>query len=693
MAIRHQDGHGRNQGRHGMRMGVLKNRWATLARRARGLALGLALALPTGQALAQSQIPPPEAYNPTDANGVNLTSGSYSFSTTPISIGPKNGGLTYVRTLDSSVYDWRDNMAGMVNRAPFFGPGTKTPWYTVTMLGSSTVFKVVNGAFQLLQGDNATLVLSGTTYTYTTADGTVAVFDKSQSTYSPYIANEGLITSITRPNGEILSFAYNAITMTGGFTARRLQSVTNNFGYQLKYQYALDGSWSNDWYRVIKVTALNNAIDACDPAAATCTYSRTWPSLSFDDPLTEHTVTDTLGRVTHIVNIAGGWGIRLPATTSGYDATVQWSGDPQHVNSVTTAAGTWTYGFPDPTDPSAPLYTLTNTVTDPLTHTTSVTSTSKQVDAVFNKRVDRLTSVTNALTQTTQYGYATKYQLQSITQPEGNKVQYTYDGLGRIDSITRTPKGSTTAVTVMGATYPTCTSGNLKTCHKPETVTDARGATTVFTYDTAHGGVLTATSPAPTSGAVQPQTRTSYAALQAWFKNSAGTLVAGTAIYLPTATSQCATTTSCAGTADEVKTLTTYEAGSASLASNLLPLTTTSLAGDGSLSAATTVDYNYLGDVRIVDGPLPGNQDATRTYYDVGRQVIGVIGPDPDGAGPLLYRASRTTYNADGQVTLSETGTATSQSDAAMSSFAPLAFTRSTYGPTGKLIKVEAGQP
>jgi hypothetical protein len=73
--------------------------------------------------------------------------------------------------------------------------------------------------------------------------------------------------------------------------------------------------------------------------------------------------------------------------------------------------------------------------------------------------------------------------------------------------------------------------------------------------------------------------------------------------------------------------------------------------------------------------------------------VVGVIGPDPDGAGGLLYRASRTTYNADGQVTLSETGTATGQSEEAMSSFAPLAFTRNTYGPTGQLTKVEAGKP
>jgi hypothetical protein len=480
-------------------------------------------------------------------------------------------------------------------------------------------------------------------------------------------------------------------------TASRLQSVTNNYGYQLQFQYVDDTSpGGHDWYTPLKVTALNNAYDACAPTAYSCTYSRTWPSLTFGGTSTDLTVADALGRTTHFLGGFPLTGVRYPSRASGQNLTVTWTGfETAKVRTLTTDTGTWTYDIPDPPYSDLPQqeYTTTSTVTDPLGHTRSIAIRSLLYSPLYARRVDRIASATNGVGKTTSYGYNSKYRLSSISQPEGDLVIYGYNSRGNITSLTRYSKDSASTLATT-AVYPTtCDSANYKICNKPTSVTDYRGNTTTFTYDTAHGGELTATSPAPTSGAVQPQTRTSYAAFQAWYKNGAGTLVAGSAIYLPTATSQCATTTSCIGTADEVKTTTGYQAGSASLASNLLPLTTTSGAGDGSLSAITAMTYDQYGNLETVNGPLAGADDTTRTYYDLMRQVVGVIGPDPDGAGGLLYRASRTTYNADGQVTLSETGTATGQSEEAMSSFAPLAFTRNTYGPTGQLTKVEAGKP
>ena len=41
-----------------------------------------------------------------------------------------------------------------------------------------------------------------------------------------------------------------------------------------------------------------------------------------------------------------------------------------------------------------------------------------------------------------------------------------------------------------------------------------------------------------------------------------------------------------------------------------------------------------------VDGPLAGSADTVRYRYNMARERIGVVGPDPDGGGPLKHRAS-----------------------------------------------------
>jgi RHS repeat-associated protein len=646
------------------------------------MSMVLGLSLLAGQAWAQ--IKPPESFNPTDANGVNLQTGSLSVATSTISIGPTDGGLSYSRSYDSDAIAWRDSVAGMVNRAPFLPPGSQHPWYTVTILGVSTSFQFQDGdqTYKALEGDPGTLVKDGNIFTYTAADGTKAVFGGGRK-YSPFYANEGLVSSIIKPNGEVLTFTYSY----SGTTAFRLQSVTNNRGYQLQFQYS-----AADWNLLEKVTALNNALDPCDPAANTCAFSRTWPSLTFGGTATDQTVTDALNRTMHVFLDNGRvTGVRRPARASGQDLSVVWGGfETSKVTSVTTDAGTWIYNVEDPpaSEPMPGQYTTTTTVKNPLDHTTTVTIRSWEVDPLTKRRTARIIAVANPYGQTTHYGFDTTYRPASITYPEGNSTVVSYDVRGNALNRTDYPKaGSGQTAKTTTATFPTsCGAGNYKICNKPISVTDYRGAVTAFTYDPDHGGVLTATSPAPTSGAVQPQTRTSYAAFQAWYKNSAGTLIAGSAIYLPTASSQCATTASCAGTADEIKTTIAYQAGSSSLASNLLALTTTSGSGDGLLSATTAMTYEPTGDVRTVDGPLAGGGDTIRTYYDLMRQVVGVIGPDPDETGALLHRASRTTYNADGKVTLAETGTATGQADGSMSSFAALKQTATAYDGAGRKV-------
>src|SRR3546814_1881650 len=69
-------------------------------------------------------------------------------------------------------------------------------------------------------------------------------------------------------------------------------------------------------------------------------------------------------------------------------------------------------------------------------------------------------------------------------------------------------------------------------------------------------------------------------------------------------------------------------------------------------------------DLLTIDGPLAGTADTTRYRYDGKRRIVGVVGPDPDGAGTRKHLAQRATYNSDWQVTLTEAGNVNSQSDA-----------------------------
>lgn len=142
-----------------------------------------------------------------------------------------------------------------------------------------------------------------------------------------------------------------------------------------------------------------------------------------------------------------------------------------------------------------------------------------------------------------------------------------------------------------------------------------------------------------------------------------------------------------AQSSDEVKTTTVYQVGSPSVGSNLLPVSTTTAAGNGSLSATTTTTYDAVGNVLTVDGPLPGSADTVRHIWDAMRQPVGIISPDPDGSGSLLHPATRTTYNADGQVTKVEQGTTTGQTDAAWASFTVLQTATTDYDTQGRKVR------
>lgn len=687
------------------------------------IALFVLSALAPGE--AQAQVPVPPTRQVVDENGVDLLTGTFTAWQADIAIGPESaGGLSYSRagTSQNISYHYRANTDILLKFIEAWETPDGLPHAAVTVGFAKDRFSQSGSTFTSMDGMGATLVFdtASQNYIYTNRDGVIIRFPAAT-------ANEDYdgirAISVVQPNGLRTEFSNKKWTVslcgTGcNITYNRVQSITTNEGYQLKLDYSSTTKPKNP----TKVSVLNMKDVYCDPNADACaatsgatsaTYA--WSEAPYDPAIgiiNILTVNDAAGRTTRwtlpshpeiTAYLSGIGGIKSPSSTND-DTTVSYKyygegpfGSITRISSVTKRGLTWNY--------------------DILNYNTSQ-PTIKVTDPIGNTRQVKSDLITlQVLTDTDGLGRITSYQYDSfgrrtrITFPEGNYIHFTYDARGNITQTRSVAKsGSGLADIITSAVYPaTCT--NPKTCNKPTSTTDALGRVTDYTYDPTHGGVLTVTLPAPVTGGTRPQTRYTYTAQYAWFKNSAGTLVqAATPIYKLATVSTCQTTASCSGTADEVRTTYAYQAGTSSVGSNLLPVSVTSGAGDGSLSATSSASYDSVGNPITEDGPLAGTADTVRTRYDILRRVVGIVGPDPDGAGALKHRATRYTYNLDGQVTKVESGTVSSQSDADWASFTAIVtqnvaldskgrpFTRSTDsgGATQSLIQYNydaAGRP
>jgi len=119
---------------------------------------------------------------------------------------------------------------------------------------------------------------------------------------------------------------------------------------------------------------------------------------------------------------------------------------------------------------------------------------------------------------------------------------------------------------------------------------------------------------------------------------------------------------------------------------NVTSLTTAN--GAGTFTATTAMGYDAFGNLETVDGPLTAVDDTTRYRYNVTRQPIGVISPDPDSPGVgLKNRATRNTYDsATGLLTKVEQGNVDGQSDTAWAAFVPLQEVRTTYDDNARPV-------
>lgn len=672
------------------------------------LAFGVFVSMLGGWSAASAQTAQgaqaPEHYT-VDDNNVDVIRGTFNFSTTDVSIGPEVGSLSYTRTTAGEVN--RSNLDGLieVQISGEASPGQYIWGYTASVGASSENFTTISGGQMSSQSVNgSTLAFDGTTYTHIDASGTVRLFDPSLANPpawgvgTPPNGPGGRITRLTRPDGERWDWHYRSATFGSAPPVRRIQSVTSTRGYQIKFEYAFNSTPASQtqldaFGQVIKVLAINNAVDYCDPQADVCMgLTQSWPSATY--ARTEVSTNVSRLDATNSLNQTTGYLFQTDSSGGGGLSEIDWpepgrasttlTYDPiSRVTQYSDGRGIWTYVYTP--DGNA----QTTTVTDPNNHQTTYRARLRSGAVGHEIEQQRLLWIRNAENETNYTQYDGNGRLTQVTFPEGNIVRTTYDLRGNVTETRHIAKPSAPTSDIVATASFVTTCVNRVTCNLPSSRTDARGAITSYTYDPTHGGLLTETVPAQPNG-VTPQTRYTYQQNHAWYRSSPSGFTASPAIWVRTQSSACATAApvpGCAGTADEVRTTTAYQVGSVSTGSNLLPVTVSSGSGDGALTAVTTTTWDVNGDRRTVDGPLLGTADTTWYAYDALRRPLGQIAPDPDGAGSLAFPATRTIYNADGQVTSVQQGTTTGQSDSALAAFVQLSRKDTSYDAQGRRVR------
>ncbi len=618
--------------------------------------------------------PPPPVRQLLDANRVDLFAGQIHVAGPSLSLGANGQGLSYQQLNYGS--GWTDSVAGFIY---IYGSSVY-----VTYSGVTDRFTLSGGTYTSTEGNGSTLTLANSVYTYVTSGGTVVHLDASKAQSTIFYSNGGLVSDVNLPSGDKLSYTYTSQaycsatkplgsgqTCIQRSTAYRLNSVTDSFGYQLTYAYNNNvtispndtngGSEIAQWATATGISGANLA--SSTTALATQSFGSTGSNATY-----AYNITDTMGRVTKYPfasGLAGIGGITWPSSSS-QNVTVAYSNS--KVSSVSYAGGPATsYSFSDSGN------TRTATVTD---------GAGDVITYLFDIPSQRLTSKTDGNRHVTSYQVDSFGRVVQVTNPENDYTQYTYDSNGNVSQQTRVSKtAGTPGNIVISANYPCSTAA---TCNEPSWTKDANLNETDYTYDPTTGKVLTVTLPAPASGGVRPQTRYSYTSMQAYFQNSSGSIAAsGQPIAMLTGVSACRTNTSCVGTSDETRVTIAYGAQAAGTGNNLLPISTSSGAGDGSLTVTSSMTYDAVGNALTITDPLGY---VSRTRYDADREVVGTVGTS-DGSGSNWNPAMRYTYNADGLVTLAEQGTVPSEADSDWGSFTVHHKVASSYDSADRKIQ------
>lgn len=582
--------------------------WNRSKLRNRGSLIAIGLALMTlGSRESWAQDDPYQALtatqpslSPRDENGVDLISGKINIDVPLLSVSPSATSLTLKLQINGPG-DWPTGGASVASTfatvfrlSHNFVSSSSAPVtpdlgliaFISTPVGSgayrgSTGWAITNPdgtKFQPSLGpNNLTYFHAGPYEGIRTADGTRVEMATTGCCME-------IASRVDFPSGEVWrSYIQNATI--GGSALWRLRSITTNRGYTYEIEYDSDVPSSGTWDVPKRALVFNKSQVYCNEAAlALCSNANN--ALDYVDFVYDNVAKTVTFR--HKGETGGlrigfkpeSWGVStdvqsvsqsdVPNSTVSYTyaAVDEQGNDPyyeRHVASVTRPDGVWNYSYYRVMHEGRVTAESRMDVTGPL-------GTSRS--AVGNLSFGLMDWITEPLGRNFSQGYDVTGALRITddAQPEGNGRHYQHDYRGNITKLQYLPKpGSPDAVREITATYPSdCM--NPKTCNRPLTTTDARGATTTFTYDPTHGSILTKTLPAV--GGVSPVTRYSYVQRYPWLMNSSGSFSPGAEpIWLLAEERACRTTATvgnaCAGgVGDEVAIA--YDYGPNSGPNNLL---------------------------------------------------------------------------------------------------------------------------
>jgi YD repeat-containing protein len=530
-----------------------------------------------GNALAQ--LPPPPKEMVSDANGVDVRTGNVTFESRELDIGPEGElGLHLGRYLSEGIT--RDSFD-----STYYETSLSTGQWSVAasfgQLGDNFgTFGTAAGAFYDSSGIPRYQHRSGALVTF-------GLFMWQQS--NPFGDNSydhyRLADTVTYPSGAKLQIHYKLIP--GPLPGVRIQSVTNNAGYQVKFRYASNNTASGDWNKRIAAIAINMAAEYCDPEADECALSLPWPTATYsrwsEGTTGAFSVANASGEATTYRTTPGSSGsspkfsIALPGSTAEVRKYTY-----SHLPSECTALPSTSYcsmgfdfrvaQFQNPEKTVAYSYNYNVGVFDQITSVDPGGVTSRYRS--WGPHQPGMRSITDPIERTQSFEYDDNGLITKATWPEGNYTEWQRDSRGNVTQERAHAKGDSQILT-QGQTFGACAMG-VTTCSLPVSITDARLHTTDIRYN-AHGQKIAEVGP-PDENGVRPLTRWVYADRYAWIKTPGGALVqAATPVSILSQMTICRstfngnlTTPACGSQADEV--VTTYEFATTPGPNALLPI-------------------------------------------------------------------------------------------------------------------------
>ncbi|MGH8677609.1 MAG: hypothetical protein ACREUQ_04560 [Burkholderiales bacterium] len=286
-----------------------------------------------------------------DANGVDLTDGSFNLRLPIASIGSGSGALE-LTAYDSNI----DNFTELYAYQSVGGGGK---FLSVVLGNSFDNFSSADGFAKSTRGSGATITVNGdNSVTYRTLDGVEILFGNpvSEQGGASNICdsnNDGtcfrLALSVTQPSE--LTLAYNWDLLPSCTTQQvpdewpsctyswRLKEVSNEAGYSVAFTFANNGIWPNNnsgpsWFQRTSAQLKNANASAAS-----------WPTVTYGNPSTGVYTFTTPGGRTWRITKSGNLvtGIRRPSATSD-TTTITYSGST--VTSVTSDGVTTNYAAP-----------------------------------------------------------------------------------------------------------------------------------------------------------------------------------------------------------------------------------------------------------------------------------------------------------------------------------------------------------